>query len=73
MIMKLYSGFVRRLCKYLTFLCSSLVKHTSRVTDIGIILVKLSNNCCRIDNPAERVLCAQIGIYENSFCSPGFE
>lgn len=49
------------------------VKHTSRVTDIGITLVKLSNGSCRIDNPAERVLCGQIGIYENSFCSPGFE
>ena len=66
MPMKLYSGFVRRPCKQLTFLCSSLVKYTSRVTDIGITLVKLSNGCCKIDNPAERVPYGRTGIGENS-------
>ena len=66
--MKLYSGFVRRPCKELAFQCSSLVKYTSRVTDTGITLVKLSNGSCKINNPAERVPYGQIGIGENSVC-----
>ena len=64
--MKLYSGFVRRPCKELAFQCSSLVKYTSRVTDTGISLVKLSDGFYKIDNSAERVPYGQTGIGENS-------